>query len=246
MYVIIDNALAQMKICLTAFENKSKSGLNAVQPEEVSLPGNTSASGSNLFTTETIMRDGLQYIRYIAPTSLVRTLYSLNAVANSRNEPASTWKPTLYEMEKTISDAQFEIGKNLNEFNKTFDSAFKRIAEVYLGFKGMTDYVYNKIHNPMENLQASIANLAKSAGPMLVVAGRTPQAAEVFGNAVLVVQDAIKGASDCYGKMGSYISNAISTALSEAIRIINIQYVTRFETSVVMSYLFSSKRLACI
>lgn len=235
--MVIDNAQAQLKTCLAAFEDTSNSALISVLPA-IAFPANIDASGSNPAGTETSIRDGVQYIRYLVPDFLARTLNFLNTIANvnSLNGLANTLKSTLDVMFNTISDARFGIAKNLNTFNKTFDFAYMRIAQMGSKFKAMNDYVLSKMENPTEDMRTFIMNLVKSAAPVVAAAGEINQSAEVYRSAVPVFQESIKGAADCYGKMGSYISNAISTALLKITRLFYMDYVTRsqFETTVVM------------
>lgn len=221
MNIVIDNSQVELDSCLAKFNTKLVS--------ESFHPADIDSSGLNAaLDTVTTTDDGVQYIRYHVPHSIIESLQRLddtiNRLPNGLPGFAIALNLPLTQIARTVSDSRFEIPRYLNEIEKTFKIQFKNNEEMGSKFEEMNDYVLKKVHNPMDDLRPLITNLVKEANPVLGAAALAIGNA-AFGNAEAELvyhqvakrfQTAMDDAGVCFKYRYTYIWKAIYTAHSQA------------------------------
>lgn len=208
----MDTAHATGQACLDALDARLDNALKTIQPQPP-LPANIGAAGSNLSGIEVIDRKGVPYVNYLVPDFVVNSLNKLNGLGN-------ILKPALEQSSKQISDGRFSIAKAFNSIAKQLDFAFSRNSQMASEFKATSDYVLNKMQQPIGDMRSFITNLVKLAVPLLSSAPPS-QAKAVFVGTIPVFQAGIQSATNCITKMTEHTVNGIQSGYSTALQTYN-------------------------
>lgn len=227
MRMIIDNAQANGQACLDALDARLDNALKTIQPQPP-LPANIGAAGSNLSGIEVTDRNGVQHVNYLVPDFVVGSLNKLNGLGN-------ILKPALEQSSQQISDGRFNIAKAFNSMAKQLDFAFSRNSQMASDFKATSDYVLNKMQQPIGDMRSFITNLVKLAVPLLSSAPPS-QAKAVFLGTIPVFQAGIQSATNCITKMTEYTVNGIQSGFNTAMQTYNTVYQNAPKTLVVQPY----------
>lgn len=236
MQMMIDHAVPTAQNCISAVNQKYNAALDTVDPtQELVVPNNAGAAGTNLAGIEVSLRDGVEYYKSLVPDFLIALMNRLFGLGD-------ILRPTMEKSTEMISEARFELSKAWFKWEKTLDFAFKRNDEMAATFNSIKDYTSVAYDQPKRELRVVLTKMMQAVKELLTNAPPNKVQA-LFAATVPLFQEAILSATTCIQKMPIDTARGIVTGLGTAVNTYNNVFTQTQRNSLLMAPQYSAVSL---